>query len=126
METWTAVRGWFTRGPLLSQQYCTTAFARQIARAITAPARTAPRHIRLLATMFVANIVQWPCSRYAMVSNAELEKVVYDPQKPTATSSRHRGLASTRSVVHTRKKPRIRLPLMLITSVPQGNAASLN
>jgi hypothetical protein len=55
----------------------------------------------------------------------ELEKVVYDPQKLIATSKLHGGLASTRSVAQTRKNPNIKLPVMLMRSIPCGKAASL-
>ena len=58
------------------------------ARANAIPASTPPKHSKLFEKKFVAIISHWPCSKYAMVSNAKLEKVVNAPQKPTTTRSR--------------------------------------
>src|SRR5579862_9357702 len=85
-------------------QPCRLPFYRD--RASAAPANTATRQSRLLAIRFAPASSQLLCSNSANVSNAKLENVVYEPQKPMATSNRHRGSSSMRSELRIRKKPR--------------------
>ena len=47
-----------------------------------------------------------------------------DPQKPTTTSSRHRGSTNTRSLVQITKNPTMKLPTMLMESVPKGKTGA--
>src|SRR5438045_1704683 len=95
-------------------------------RASAIPAKAAARHSKLFDTKLAAIIIHWPCSKYAMVSNAKLEKVVNAPQNPTTISNRHRGSSSTRCVLQIMKKPTIKLPVMLIKSVPYGKTGLIN
>src|SRR3954464_15214160 len=90
------------------------------------PAKAPARHSKLFDTKLAAIIIHCPCSKYAIVSNAKLEKVVNAPQNPTTISNRHRGSSSTRCVLQIIKNPTMKLPTRLINSVPKGKTGLIN
>src|SRR5437588_6173630 len=89
------------------------------------PAYTASSPAPMLASTFTVASNTAPSSARRMVSNANVENVVYAPMKPTVSAMRSAGWGRNRSVSSVKMNPSAKQPDALITSVSHGNAPAV-